>query len=109
MVYSLAFGLKTSLSTIVEADSDSWVICETSKVAASSSPLGTVAGVQLAGVFQSSLVGLRFQVALPAKAVEAAARMTMAMKLGWVFMSTYSLLLSSRTTVNVRSFPSPPS
>jgi hypothetical protein len=37
-----------------------------SKVAMSSGPLGTVAGVQLAAVFQSPLAGLRFQVALPA-------------------------------------------
>ena len=34
--------------------------------------LGTVAGVQFAAVFQSPLVGLRFQVALPASAVRRA-------------------------------------
>ncbi len=42
------------------------VVCETSKVAVSVGSLGTVAGVQLLGVFQSPLAGLRFQVALPA-------------------------------------------
>ena len=36
------------------------------KVATSSGPSGTVAGVQFVAVFQSALVGLRFQVALPA-------------------------------------------
>jgi hypothetical protein len=35
-------------------------------VAVSEGPFGTVAGVQLAAVFQSPFVGLRFQVALPA-------------------------------------------
>ena len=41
---------------------------ETPKVAISAVPLGTRAGVQLAAVYQSSLVGLRFQVALMARA-----------------------------------------
>ncbi len=44
------------------------VVFETSKVAMSALALGTVAGVQLAGVFQSLLVGLELQVALPANA-----------------------------------------
>jgi len=35
----------------------------------SAGPFGTVAGVQFAAVFQSPLVGLRFQVALPAKEI----------------------------------------
>jgi hypothetical protein len=38
-----------------------------SNVAVSAGSFGTVAGVQFAAVFQSPLVGLRFQVALPAK------------------------------------------
>src|SRR5262249_44049540 len=48
------------------------VILEKPKVAVSFGPLGTVAGVQLGAVFQSPFVGLRFHVALPAKAVLAA-------------------------------------
>jgi hypothetical protein len=43
------------------------LVFEASNVPLSEGPLGTVAGVQLAGVFQSPLVGLRFQVALPAE------------------------------------------
>jgi hypothetical protein len=35
------------------------------KVAISAAPLGTVAGVQFAAVFQSPVAGARFQVALP--------------------------------------------
>ena len=42
------------------------VIVETSKVAMSPGPFGTVLGVQFAAVYQSPLVGLRFQVALSA-------------------------------------------
>ena len=45
------------------------VVLERSKVALSRMPLGTVSGVQLIAVFQSPLVGLRFQVALPARVV----------------------------------------
>jgi hypothetical protein len=40
---------------------------ETSNVATSSRPFGTVSGVQLVAVFQSSLPGLRSHVALPAR------------------------------------------
>jgi ABC-type uncharacterized transport system YnjBCD ATPase subunit len=40
---------------------------ELPNVATSADPFGTVAGVQLPAVFQSVLVGSRFQVALPAK------------------------------------------
>jgi hypothetical protein len=47
-------------------ESETLVVLEASKVAISERPSGTVAGVQLAAVFQSPLVGLRFQVALPA-------------------------------------------
>ena len=42
------------------------MICEVLKDAMSVGPFGTVAGVQLAGVFQSPLVGFALQVALPA-------------------------------------------
>ena len=54
------------LSTSMLPDNDTLVVLETSKVAMSAGPLGTVAGVQFVAVFQSPLVGLRFQVALPA-------------------------------------------
>ena len=43
------------------------VVSEAPNVAASDDPLGTVSGVQLAAVFQSLLIGLAFQVALPAR------------------------------------------
>jgi len=44
------------------------VTFETSKVAVSGL-IGTVAGVQFSGVFQSLLTGLRFQIALSARTV----------------------------------------
>lgn len=44
------------------------VVFERLKVATSEGPFGMVAGVQFAGVFQLPLLGLRFQVALPAEA-----------------------------------------
>jgi hypothetical protein len=44
------------------------VILDSAKLAMSAGPFGTVAGVQLADVFQSPLVGSRSQVALPAGA-----------------------------------------
>src|SRR6266536_2276054 len=47
---------------------------ERANVAVSSGPLGTVGGVQLAAVFQSSVAGLAFQVALPAKVLLAVER-----------------------------------
>src|SRR6266498_1912787 len=47
---------------------------ERANVAVSSGPLGTVGGVQLAAVFQSSVAGLAFQVALPAKVLLAVKR-----------------------------------
>ena len=40
---------------------------EKANVAISAGPFGTVFGVQLVAVFQSSLVGLALQVALPAR------------------------------------------
>ena len=45
------------------------VVLEAAKVAVSVVEFGTVAGVQLAAVFQSMLIGSRFQVALPARPV----------------------------------------
>jgi hypothetical protein len=64
----LAPGLKTIESTPTPADGEMEVMFDVSKVATSVGALGTVAGVQFAAVFQSPLVGLVFQVALPAQA-----------------------------------------
>src|SRR5437660_8636407 len=63
---ALAPGLNTTLLTCVVAEMETEVILEISNVAVSEGPLGTVAGVQLAAVFQSLLIGFRFQVALSA-------------------------------------------
>ena len=71
-VKALAPGLKTILSTTVVAENVRLTALETPKVATSPGPFGTVAGVQFVAVFQSPLVGLRFQVALPPNAVAAA-------------------------------------
>jgi len=46
-------GLNTMPCTTVSAEKPTVVVSEVSKVAVSPSPLGTVAGVQLSGVFQS--------------------------------------------------------
>jgi hypothetical protein len=64
--------LKTMPFTSMSSESETSVVLELAKLAVSPGPLGTVAGVQLAAVFQSPLVGLRFQVALPPNAVAAA-------------------------------------
>ena len=62
-------GLKTMLSTSTGGNTIEVAgALETPKVAMSAEPFGTVAGVQLAAVLQSPVVGLRFQVALPPKA-----------------------------------------
>ena len=58
-------GAATTASTAVSAESEIAVTLETSTVAISVGLLGTVFGIQLASVFQSPFVGLRFQVALP--------------------------------------------
>ena len=58
--------------TVIDATSvelaarDTFVAFEAAKVAMSLGPLGTVAGVQFAAVLQSPVLGLTFQVALPA-------------------------------------------
>ena len=54
------------LPTVVISEIEILVVLETPKVAMSAGPLGTVAGVQLAAMFQSLFVGFRSQVALPA-------------------------------------------
>ena len=63
---ALAPGLNTTLLTCVVAEMETEVILEISNVAVSEGPLGTVAGVQLAGLFQSLSTGLAFHVALSA-------------------------------------------
>jgi hypothetical protein len=63
---ALAPGLKRTPPTCVTAERETLVVLETPKVATSVGLFGTVLGVQLAAVFHSLLVGLRFQVALPA-------------------------------------------
>jgi hypothetical protein len=57
---------KTILFTSMPAEIERFVRLEEAKVAISLGPLGTVAGVQFAAVFQRPLAGLAFQVALPA-------------------------------------------
>lgn len=59
---------KTTPFASVTAERKTFVVLERLKVAVSEGPFGTVAGVQFAALFQSPLVGLRFHVALPAKA-----------------------------------------
>ena len=68
MLYALAPELKTIPATEVSEESVTLELLETSKDAVSEGLFGTVLGVQLAAVFQLALVGLRFQVALPARA-----------------------------------------
>ena len=58
-------ALKTICATSTEAESETPVKLDAPKVATSDEPLGTVAGVQFAAVFQSLVNGLDFQVALP--------------------------------------------
>ena len=71
MIRALSRGLKVAstviwLMTIVLEVVPIAVVFDTPKVATSVWLLGTVAGVQLAATVQSLLLGLRFQVALPA-------------------------------------------
>src|SRR5215470_16968774 len=66
IVNALAPGWKVIPFKVILDDGETLVVLEAANVAISERPSGTVAGVQLAAVFQSPLVGLRFQVALPA-------------------------------------------
>jgi hypothetical protein len=73
IVYALAPSVKTMSPTMVvvppppgASPQTTFVVLETANVAISVSLLGMVDGVQFSAVFQSLLVGLRFQVALPA-------------------------------------------
>ena len=65
-VKALAFVSKTTESTSVWAEREMAVAFELPNVATSAGSLGTVSGVQFTAVFQSPLVGVSFQVALPA-------------------------------------------
>ncbi len=67
IVNALAPALKAMLFTVAP-EVVIPVVFETSKVAISDGPFGTVAGVQLAAVLQALVAGFRFQVALPARA-----------------------------------------
>ena len=62
----VAFGVNLILLTYVFAEIETPGVFERAKVAVSVEALGTVIGVQLAAVFQSSEPGLRSHVALPA-------------------------------------------
>src|ERR1700720_3248424 len=73
MVNALAPELNTILSTVVLADRDTLVILETPNDAMAPDPLGTVAGVQFAAVFQSPLLGLAFHIGSPAGAASTGA------------------------------------
>ena len=75
MVKALAPAAKTIESSCTVSTTSTLAWLDMPKVATSSGPLGTVGGVQLAAVFQSLLVGLRFQVALSARASFGARRM----------------------------------
>ena len=67
MVKPLAPGWKTMLSSVIPLVTLTFVRFETLKVATSGSPFGTVAGFQLAAVFQFPVAGVCCHVALPAK------------------------------------------
>ena len=67
IVKALAPALKTIALTIVFVETETSAVLEAPKVAVSPEALGTVDGVQLAAIFQSREMGLRSQVALPAK------------------------------------------
>ena len=66
MVNALAPALNTIPPISIGPESEMLVILEPLKLAVSEGPFGTVFGVQFAAVFQSPLIGLALQVALPA-------------------------------------------
>src|SRR6266481_2346092 len=68
MVKALKPASKTIVSRTTLSTTSTLVWLDMPKVATSWEPSGTVAGVQLAAVFHSLVVGLRFHVALSAKA-----------------------------------------
>ena len=111
IVKGLAPGLKAIALSSVLAENEMLVVLEASSVPVSKGPLGTVAGVQLAAVFQSPLVGSRSQVALPAGAfwkgaeVNNAARKTAEMTGNVLIVksSQNSSAMSRNTDPNVRN------
>src|SRR5205823_8631713 len=70
-VNGLAPALNTIPFTSVSAAKNTCLILENANVAVSAAPLGIVAGVQFAAVFQFPELGFALQVALPAKAADA--------------------------------------
>ena len=69
IVNELAPELNTMPFSCIWAERETPVMLDVANVAASVAELGTVAGVQLAAVFQSPVEGADFHVALPAKLV----------------------------------------
>jgi hypothetical protein len=67
------------------------VALELPNVATSARSLGTVSGFQFAAVFQSSLLGSSFQVALPAKSVSEIANKHRLQKSGRVLIRCFSI------------------
>ena len=67
IVKALPLALNTMPLTSVSSELETPVILEDANVAVSAGPLGGPPGVQLPAVFQSPVVGLASQVALPAK------------------------------------------
>ena len=75
IVYCDALELKTRLSRFtITSLLMTFVTFDAPKVATSNVPLGTVGGVQFAGVFQSVLTGFVAHVALPAREGRCAAK-----------------------------------
>ena len=72
IVNALAPALNTMLFTCIRLERERPVMLDVANVAVSVGELGTVAGIQLAAVFQSPVPGAAFHVALPAKLMLAA-------------------------------------
>src|SRR5207302_1852869 len=72
IVNALAPALNTMLFTCIRLERERPVMLDVANVAVSVGELGTVAGIQLAAVFQSPVPGAAFHVAFPAKLILAA-------------------------------------
>ena len=81
IVNALAPVLNTIPFTSVTAEIETATVFDKPKVAVSAGPLGTVAGVQLAAVFQSAVPGIGSHIALPASARLVSSRSTNALQL----------------------------
>src|SRR3954466_11917316 len=86
MVKALAPALNTMALSSTSLDKVMEGLFEVAQVATSLGPLGTALGTQLVAVFQSPEVGLRFQVALPAKAPRVKAEWTIRRVTSLVFI-----------------------